>query len=59
MVLKEFNPWAASDIKDYNKLVDEFGISKLSDDLIKKLDDNKYARRGLIGVLFICNQALF
>jgi tryptophanyl-tRNA synthetase len=46
--LKEFNPWAATDIKDYDKLIDEFGISKLNSDLVKKLNDNKYVRRGLI-----------
>ncbi|MEM0096869.1 MAG: tryptophan--tRNA ligase [Conexivisphaerales archaeon] len=47
-MLREFDPWATSDIKDYDKLVDEFGISRLSDDLAKKLNDNKYVRRGLI-----------
>jgi tryptophanyl-tRNA synthetase len=46
--LKEFNPWASSDIKDYEKLVKDFGISKLSAELNEKLSDNKYVRRGLI-----------
>ncbi len=46
--MKEFNPWATSDIKDYDKLVYEFGISKLNNDLREKLNDNVYIRRGLI-----------
>jgi tryptophanyl-tRNA synthetase len=46
--LKEFNPWTSSDIKDYEKLVEDFGISKLNDELNEKLSDNKYVRRGLI-----------
>ncbi|MCD6522367.1 MAG: tryptophan--tRNA ligase [Candidatus Diapherotrites archaeon] len=40
------NPWETTDIKDYNKLIEEFGITPMKP--TKELMDNRYFRRGII-----------
>jgi len=39
------NPWKSIDVKDYNKLMKDFGIKKINP---KNLPDNLYFRRGII-----------
>lgn len=42
------DPWGTSNIKDYERLCDEFGVSKLDQDLLNALMDNKYVRRKIV-----------
>ncbi len=44
----KIDPWGVSDIKDYSRLYQEFGLSPLDDQLIEKLNDNRYVRRGMV-----------
>jgi len=40
------NPWETTEIKDYARLIEEFGISPMEP--MQDLDDNRYFRRGII-----------
>ncbi|HVP22860.1 MAG TPA: tryptophan--tRNA ligase [Conexivisphaerales archaeon] len=44
----ELDPWGISDIKDYGRLYEEFGISPLPPELAEALKKNRYVRRKLI-----------
>ncbi|HHQ44889.1 MAG TPA: tryptophan--tRNA ligase [Candidatus Altiarchaeales archaeon] len=45
--MKELNPWEVGEIKDYGKLIKEFGMKPMDDYRIK-YDDLLYIRRGII-----------
>ncbi len=45
--MSAINPWATSGIKDYERLIKEFGITPLPESY-EELMDNKYYRRGLL-----------
>lgn len=45
---QKLDPWKSSEISDYSKLFDEFGISPFADVLDEIPDPHKYMRRGLI-----------
>lgn len=42
------DPWGTSDVKDYDRLYEEFGISPMTEELSKGLERNRYVRRKLI-----------
>ncbi len=44
----KIDPWGVSDIKDYDRLCKEFGVSSVSEDLRNTLRDNKYIRRKIV-----------
>ena len=44
----EINPWGVTDIKDYTRLFDEFGISRFTDILNRMEEPQLYMRRGII-----------
>ena len=48
MSLSSLDPWGISNIKDYERLCEEFGVSKLDQDLLNVLIDNKYVRRKIV-----------
>ncbi len=39
------NPWASEDIKDYSRIIKEFGLKEIGPDM---LPDNPYVRRGIV-----------
>ena len=45
---QKLDPWKSSDISDYSKLFEEFGISPFAEVLDEIPDPHKYMRRGLI-----------
>ncbi len=44
----QLDPWGTTDIKDYNRLYQEFGISPVTDELLASLKANRYATRKFI-----------
>jgi len=46
--MAEINPWGVTDIKDYTRLFDEFGISRFTDILNRMEEPQLYMRRGII-----------
>ena len=46
--MAEINPWGVTDIKDYTKLFDDFGISRFADILSRIENPHLYMRRGII-----------
>jgi tryptophanyl-tRNA synthetase len=44
----QLDPWGTTDIKDYNRLYQEFGISPLPQELSEALKANRYIRRRLV-----------
>ncbi|MDG7038134.1 MAG: tryptophan--tRNA ligase, partial [Nitrososphaerota archaeon] len=46
--MSSLDPWGISNIKDYERLCEEFGVSKLDQDLLNVLIDNKYVRRKIV-----------
>ncbi len=45
--MNRLDPWSVSDVKDYSKLIEEFGMSPI-DDFKKRFDSFHYIRRGII-----------
>ncbi len=45
--MSALNPWGGSEIKDYDRLIREFGITPFQGNF-EELSDNKYFRRGLL-----------
>ncbi len=45
--MNDFDPWTVSEIKDYDKLLKDFGMGGF-DDFVKKFDSFRYIRRGII-----------
>jgi len=46
--MAEINPWGVTDIKDYTRLFDDFGISRFTDMLNQIEKPHLYMRRGII-----------
>jgi len=46
--MAEINPWGVTDIKDYTRLFDDFGISRFTDMLNQIETPHLYMRRGII-----------
>jgi tryptophanyl-tRNA synthetase len=46
--MAEINPWGVTDIKDYTRLFDDFGISRFTDMLSRIEKSHLYMRRGII-----------
>ncbi len=46
--MEKLNPWGNDLVQDYDKLFSEFGLQKLSPELLKTLSESKSFRRGLI-----------
>ncbi|MEA2075440.1 MAG: tryptophan--tRNA ligase [Euryarchaeota archaeon] len=46
--MAEINPWGVTDIKDYTRLFDDFGISRFADMLTRMDKPHLYMRRGII-----------
>jgi tryptophanyl-tRNA synthetase len=44
----QLDPWGTTDIKDYDRLYQEFGISPLTSELLSALSSNRYVRRKLV-----------
>jgi tryptophanyl-tRNA synthetase len=44
----QLDPWGTTDIKDYDRLYQEFGISPMTPELVESLKANRYVRRKLI-----------
>ncbi|MCL7412312.1 MAG: tryptophan--tRNA ligase, partial [ANME-2 cluster archaeon] len=46
--MNEINPWKSTSIDDYQKLFDEFGISRFDEILPHIKNPHRYMRRGII-----------